>query len=97
MNVGAWPAASTAPITTTADLINTKKGRRVIGVIPRGQVKSAARERVDNDPGGLTGRDNVKITREIQRASHSRGGRLGTALDRPAFDDIPTADQVDLV
>jgi len=65
--------------------------------ITRRQIKSAARERVDNDPGGLTGRDNVKITREIQLASHSRGGRLGTALDRPAFDDIPTADQVDLV
>ena len=65
--------------------------------ITRRLIKSAARERVDNDPGGLTGRDNVKITREIQLASHSRGGRLGTALDRPAFDDIPTADQVDLV
>jgi hypothetical protein len=31
LHVGAWTAASTAPITTTADLINTKKGKRVIG------------------------------------------------------------------
>jgi hypothetical protein len=31
VHVGAWTAASTAPITMTADLINTKKGRRAIG------------------------------------------------------------------
>jgi len=39
VNIGAWCAASTVRIATSADLINTDQGGRVIGVVRIGLIK----------------------------------------------------------